>query len=533
MANTAHLAEREAAEVDGRPDVGHDAESSAEASQGDGSGQGDSHRVGRNIGVLAGSQLVTWSMTVIWTLVVPRELGPGGLGLIVSATSVSSIIGIILAFAYQTYLVRELVRDPESGPQTIGTAIVLKLALVPLVVAVTVLFADLAHYGHVARVVLYYATAMTVFTAMAGPLQAAFQARERMEYLAYSNVINKTAQSLVGIVIVLIGFRAEGVMADMAFMTALIFVLNVWWLRRHMRIDLRTRLTSLVKMGRRSFVFLAASVFGMIYLWIDTIMLSVMTDSRIVGWYGATTTLFQTLLFLPLIISTAWLPRFVSAFKGGRDDLLRVARAPVELILVICIPLAAGTAMFAHVIVVGLYGRDYSHATPVLVALAVCIPPMSMNIILGQVAAAGGQERIWTGLMVVAAFVNPAINLGLITFFQHRQHNGAIGAGWAMVLTEVLLDTVGVFVVGRHVLDRGALKRVLLTCVASGGMLLTYHLASPAGQAVALTAGVLVLMSLAIALKVLNEDELGLVVAGLRKLGAKVRPQKPIDQGTA
>ena len=95
-----------------------------------------------------------------------------------------------------------------------------------------------------------------------------------------------------------------------------------------------------------------------------------------------------------------------------------------------------------------------------------------MNIILARVAPAGGQERIWAVLMTVAAFVNPAINLGLITLFQHLEGNGAIGAAWAMVLTEVVLDTVGLLVVGRHVLDGGALKRLALTCLASGGMLL-------------------------------------------------------------
>ena len=56
----------------------------------------------------------------------------------------------------------------------------------------------------------------------------------------------------------------------------------------------------------------------MIYLWIDTIMLTLMTRSDVVGWYGASTQLFQTLMFLPVFVQTAWLPRLVSAFgKAG------------------------------------------------------------------------------------------------------------------------------------------------------------------------------------------------------------------------
>ena len=40
----------------------------------------------------------------------------------------------------------------------------------------------------------------------------AFQAKEHMQYMAYSDVINKSAQGLVGIAIVVIGFGAVGLM---------------------------------------------------------------------------------------------------------------------------------------------------------------------------------------------------------------------------------------------------------------------------------------------------------------------------------
>ena len=44
--------------------------------------------VGANISALAGGQVVTWSMSLAWTLVVSRLLGPAGMGLLVTATSV-------------------------------------------------------------------------------------------------------------------------------------------------------------------------------------------------------------------------------------------------------------------------------------------------------------------------------------------------------------------------------------------------------------------------------------------------------------
>ncbi len=98
-----------------------------------------------------------------------------------------------------------------------------------------------------ATTVLYLITAMTVLTLLTEPLQAAFQAIERMKYLAYVDVFNKIAQSLVGIALVVLGFRVVGIAADMAIISAVVLVLTFCWLRPHFQIDVRT---NAARMGR-------------------------------------------------------------------------------------------------------------------------------------------------------------------------------------------------------------------------------------------------------------------------------------------
>ena len=70
-------------------------------------------RVARNFGVLFGGQAITWTMTLLWTLIVPRALGPVGLGILVSAQSVAGVLGIVLGMGTRNYLVRETVIDPS------------------------------------------------------------------------------------------------------------------------------------------------------------------------------------------------------------------------------------------------------------------------------------------------------------------------------------------------------------------------------------------------------------------------------------
>ena len=53
---------------------------------------------------------------------------------------------------------------------------------------------------------------------------------------------------------------AEGVMAA-GLMAAVVLLLNIWWLRRHMRIDFRARFSA-APMSRKSAPLLASSVFA-------------------------------------------------------------------------------------------------------------------------------------------------------------------------------------------------------------------------------------------------------------------------------
>src|SRR5437763_4930124 len=132
-------------------------------------------RLARNVGALAGGQAVTWTMTLLWTFVVPRALGPSGLGLVVSALSVSGVLGIVLGLGTRNYVMREIVVNRDAGPKLVGTALVLRVLFTPMVAGGAILFAQLAHCDHERAIILYLAAAMTVLTLMAEPMQAAFQ----------------------------------------------------------------------------------------------------------------------------------------------------------------------------------------------------------------------------------------------------------------------------------------------------------------------------------------------------------------------
>jgi len=480
-------------------------------------------RVGRNVTVMAAGQLITWTMTLLWTLVVPRSLGPSGLGTIMAAWSITGIFCVVLGLGTPNYLVRESVVTPEGASGLVGTALVLRVLLSPVIIGAAFVYGQLVGWDHDAKTVLYLAAAATIFVQIAEPLQAAFQSLEEMQYLAYSDIISKSGQGLVGIVVVLLGTGTIGVTACWAVMTGLVVLLDLYWLRGRLRIDARTDIRRMLTMARASLPYWAFGLFFMVYLWIDFVMLSLLTRNEVVGWYSVPTRLFQTMMFLPVVIGTAWLPRFVRAFEESPEQLGREARPPLELVLLLSLPIASLTILAAKPLIDLLYGSAYAHSVPVMVGLGLCIPAMYLNIMLAQVLIAMDRQLVWTWVMATTVVINPLFNLALIPYTQHHYGNGAIGASISLLLTELVCVGAGYVLIGRLVFDSGSARRTLLGLGIAGAMWgVGYEVDAVAGAIPGLVAGAVVFPILAAVTRLFSAEELALMRAGLDKVRNKV-----------
>jgi O-antigen/teichoic acid export membrane protein len=470
-------------------------------------------RLRRNLAALAGGQATTWLMSLAWTIVVPRALGPTNMGILVTALAVTGVLGVALGLGTRNYLVREIVVDPLSAPGLLGTGVVLRLVLTPLFVAAILIYARLAHFDGTQLTVLYLVAGAVILTMLAEPMQAGFQAIERMQYIAYTEVVNKSSQGVVGIVLVLAGFGVVSIAASSLVVAGVLVAANAYWLSKYVRVDLRTDLHRLVDMVRQSLAYWAFGLFFLFYLWIDSVMLSLMTRPEVVAWYGVPTKLFQTMMFVPVLVSTAWLPRLVAAFERDPRELGRAARTPLELVLVLAAPICAGTAMLAGPAIGLLYGSAYDEAAPVLVVLGLCIPLMYANVILNQVLVAAKRQVWWTWVMAGATAVNPVFNFVLIRITESRFDNGAIGAALSLLLTEALIVSVGFVIVGRSLFGRRQARRVTLCACASAAMWGVAEVAQPLGTLEAAALGVATFLVLAVVFRLVTAEEMDAVRA--------------------
>src|SRR6202521_564380 len=356
-------------------------------------------RLGRNLAVLAGSQAVTWSLGLLWTIFIPRALGPRGLGELTIATAVTGVVGVIAGLGIGTLLVKEIARDHQHAAQLMGTALLVRTgAIVPALGAVG-LYVLAVHPSREQTLVLLLAAAAMVFGLLVQPFQSAFQGIERMEYLAYGDILTKAVLSLVGIALVIIGFRAVGIMTMILGISVVVLLMNVWWSRGKFGIDWTVDRDRVRRLVVDSLPYWTTGLVLTVYLWIDSVMLSAMSSTVVVGWYAVPTKIFGTLLFLPVILSTVMLPRLSAAFRDGAYALRAAGKPALELVLVLSLPVAAGAALIAQPFLATIYGPSFAPSYWVLVILALTVPATYFDIMVNQVLIASNRQGVWTKVM--------------------------------------------------------------------------------------------------------------------------------------
>lgn len=474
----------------------------------------------QNIGYLAGGQVTTWALAALWTVVVPRQIGPTGMGQLVTVWSATGILSILVGLGTQVLVVTEIARHPALAGRTASAAIMARIALFVPGVGLMAIYLHYANFGRYETVLLLIATLTLPLALVSDVLASALQGLERMQYMAYSSVVFRTVSTAGGIVLVLVGFRVMGLVILGSAAVAMALAMNVYWARRHFDLVWRVRLSEIRHVILSSLPFWATTIINTVYLWIDSVILALLASAAEVGWYGVSTKLFASLLFIPVIVSTATLARLTATFAEGPESFKRTLTPIIESILVISLPLAAGTAAIAAPIISLLYGSAYSASAPVLMILALAMPATYLNILVNQSLVASNRQIVWTKVMAVSVVINVLLNLIAIPAARDGWHNAALGAAWSLLATEVLMAVIGLYLV-RDSLDSATVGRIARTAAAAAAMGLVVHTATPLGLVVQVAVGALMFAALAFLMRLIHPNEVALAAQYAR--GARTR----------
>lgn len=462
---------------------------------------------------MMGGQVITWVSSFVLMSFLPRFLGAEAYGKLFFAISINSIAGLLTDLGLTMLLVKEIARDRSKVNSLVANGLALRSIAWTISTIITALFVILSGYPtETIKIVMILALA-NWFVGMSEIIHRVFNGLERLEYRSICLIVEKVTLSIVGVWLLLLGMGPFAIALVMLFTIVLNFTLSVVFLRKITDIRFELTPTTWKPILAQGFPFMVSTLFAFIYYRIDVMMLSSMTNDAVVGWYGAPYKLFDTLMFFPVILTTAVYPVLARLWQTSKENMTVTSRKIFDLTIIVAVPIAVGMASLAHPIISFLFGlEEYSHSILLLQILSVSILLVYIDFVLNTVLISHDKQKQLSIVAVIATALNIGMNYFAIQFFQTRFGNGAIGAAITTALTEVFVMSFSVYLLPKGTFT-SANMIVAAKSILSGALMwatvwaVQIRIPHGAGWVVAAVAGVAVYVLMIIMLKVVSKKE--------------------------
>jgi len=373
-------------------------------------------RVVNNTIISLAGQAVTWTSTLLLTIAYGRFLSDIKFGELYFAITFVMLIGFPLEFGFNQQITRDVAQKPDRALRYLSNTLFIKLLLWLVLYTLILLAAWLLGYNREVLTLVAICGVTLLSGSITNTFIASHYAFERVTYPVVGTILEKGLSALFGFILLKYGAGVE-VMALVLLGGSLSN--GIWqaiWFFRIVGISFAVDLTLMRELFRSSIPFLTYGVLGVIYYRVDTVLLSLMTNAAVVGWYGAAYRLFDTLVFLPsLVISAIMYPVFSKLSISSEADLKVAIEKAMNFLLFCVLPIATTLIVAAPNIIGFLYHRpEYIHTFPVLQALAPGLVFLYINSVLGAVFMSTHQEKKITLMAVFALVFNLGLNLILI-----------------------------------------------------------------------------------------------------------------------
>jgi polysaccharide transporter, PST family len=393
---------------------------------------GDTALVGRNSGWMLGDRGIRLSIGLVVNAWLVRYLGADQLGLLSFAQSIIVITAVASQLGLETILVRDLVRQPESDLEILGTAIRMRLAGWLATLGFATATVVWLRPGDTKAMWLTWACSLTALAQTLDIVETWFQSRTRVAPVA----IARLSAFLIGAVVKVIAILAHAPLETIALILSGEALLSsaglvVAYVRaggtpRHWR-AVRVRAAGLM---RDAWPLMLNSVAIVISVRVDQMILTTLRGTTENGIYAAAQRLTEIIFYIPTAVCAAANPVLLRSHQRDPAEYIRRLQRVFSALAGAGLAIAVIVSLGAPLIIRILFGPAFHESARVLAIQAWSCPPLFLGIAQTNWFIAEDRQR---GLLVrsaLAAAVSVVLNFVLVP------RMGARGAALTMLLSQ-------------------------------------------------------------------------------------------------
>lgn len=423
--------------------------------------------VTKNAAVLMGSQAITWAMSFVLMLFLPRYLGSANYGYLYLANSIIGIFIVFIDFGGRYSIAKEISRAPAQAASIVVNAIGIRFYFWLLSIFVLIIFIFVAEYPPIVNYLLLLFAFSMLWEGTRKVLWSFYQGTEQMRYPSLGSISEQIFITFFAVSLLLLGAGVFVIGIIYTLGTFINFFIHAKFARKLITPLPKYQYNESIKLIQKGIPYFLWSIFGIIYYRVDAIMLSFLTPASVVGWYGAAYRFFDVLMFIPSIFSIAVFPVLSRLWKS-KDTLAATTNKSIDFIIIAGIPVTIGLYYFARNITQLFYGLEgYAPSVLILQIFSIGILLVYIDMILGTAILASDKQRQWSIVALFAVIINVGLNYLAIPFTQNVYHNGGIGSAVATIITEFFVMVCALFLIPKNTFENGKIG-VTIKAISSG-----------------------------------------------------------------
>jgi O-antigen/teichoic acid export membrane protein len=331
-------------------------------------------------------------------------------------------------------MVREITKAPEKAKQYFSTILGLKAGTSLATLLLVFLIFQATDLPETTLHLLWILSIALIFNTVSQTLWHYGDCFKEFVYHSFLWAASNIIKSLTGIALVLLYGELELLIIGVVLAEALALILSIYVIRRRFGpFAPKFQFAVWWDFLSRSAPIGLGVIFSVLYFRLDIVMLQLMTDDRVVGFYSAAYKLFEVVVVLPHSLMIVLFPSLVEEFHTDRGKFKISLKKAFIVFFVVGSSIALVFFGFSNEIIGLIYGNDFLFSIKVLDVLAIAISLSFLIFLLSNILIVSGWEMTNTWSLVGASTLNIALNLAWIPA------HGAIGAAWATVVCEIVL----------------------------------------------------------------------------------------------
>ena len=274
----------------------------------------------------------------------------------------------------------------------------------------------------------------SLINGLATVFYAFFQARQKMQYEALMETLQAVLVTGIGLFILFKFPSVENLSYSYLFGVFVVLIFLLFFF--HFKIfplKIAWEKTVWRKFLTMSWPLALTSLFGVIYVYIDSVMMGYWGMMTETGWYNAAYRIVIVSLIPMGLISGSFYPVLSEFFKESKEKLQNIWNHQIEIMILFVVPLVTGGIVLAPKIINFIYGQYFSPSILAFQILIIMAGICSLYDPFHNVLIVSEQQKKIFWIALLGALINIILNLILIPKYS------LYGAAIATLITYILI----------------------------------------------------------------------------------------------